>query len=54
VANTLHVVPRDDLVEHDSSTGEPDCVCGPTPTLVRPDNGREHWLLLHHALDRRP
>jgi hypothetical protein len=50
-ATVLHVVPVDDLIEHDS-WGE-DCVCGPEHGLVRTDNG-DRWLIVHHALDGRP
>lgn len=54
MANTLHVVPRDDLVEHDCSTEQADCVCGPTPTLAQHEGAPDGWLLVHHALDGRP
>ena len=52
--STLHVVPVDDLVEHESATDQPDCACGPTPTLVQHDSEPDHWLIVHHALDGRP
>jgi hypothetical protein len=50
-ADTLHVVPTNDLIEHDTS--EPDaCVCGPDPELVETDHG-DRWLIVHHSLDGR-
>lgn len=31
-----------------------DCVCGPTPELVRNDDGTDAgWLHIHHSLDGR-
>lgn len=49
---TIHVLPVDDLVEHDSS-GQVDCVCGPTTEPVKADDGYVGWLVSHHALDGR-
>lgn len=47
VKDGMHVVPVDDLIEHDTSDGG-DCVCGPT---------REEtvggWLVVHSSLDGR-
>ena len=48
---TLHVVPVDDIVEHDTS-GEAECVCGPDRELVRDEDG-DGWLVKHHSLDGR-
>lgn len=53
MTNVLHVTPQCDLVDHDTGTAEPDCVCGPE---VRPDpqeDGSMGWLLVHHSLDGR-
>jgi hypothetical protein len=50
---TLHVTPQSDLVGHDTSTAEPDCVCGPEATPVDQDDGAVGWLLVHHSLDGR-
>lgn len=47
----VHVVPVDDLIDHDTSGG--DCVCGPTPEAVKRDDGSIGWLLTHHSLDGR-
>jgi hypothetical protein len=44
---TIHVVPIDDLVEHELSGLE--CVCGPDAELL--DSG--DWLVSHHSLDGR-
>jgi hypothetical protein len=43
--STVHVVPINDLVEHEDD----DCVCGPAVEFV-PPNG---WLVTHHSLDGR-
>lgn len=50
---TLHVHPASDLVEHDTSTDQPDCVCGPEVQPVQRDDGTYGWLLVHHSLDGR-
>ena len=51
--DTLHVVPVNDLIDHDTATDEPDCVCGPTVERVKRDGGGDSWLLVHHSLDGR-
>lgn len=48
--STVHVVPRNDLIEHDSSE---DCACGPTPEAVFRDDGSNGWVYTHHSLDGR-
>lgn len=53
MTNTLHVTPQHDLVDHDTSTTEPDCVCGPEVRPVIQDDGSMGWLLVHHSLDGR-
>lgn len=50
-ASMLHIVPTDDLIEHDTF-GEQDCVCGPDLDLVETANG-DRWLVVHHSLDGR-
>ena len=50
---TLHVTPTDDLVDHDTSSAEADCVCGPQVKPVTHDDGSIGWLLVHHSLDGR-
>jgi hypothetical protein len=51
VTNTLHVTPTDDLVDHDTSSAEADCVCGPEVRPVTHDDGSIGWLLVHHSLN---
>ncbi|MGW4493755.1 hypothetical protein [Streptomyces sp. NPDC004376] len=51
--HTLHVTPVDDLIHHDTTTSQPDCVCGPEVRPVNQDNGTIDWLLVHHSLDGR-
>lgn len=53
MSNTLHVCPRDDAAPHDTSTTDPDCVCGPTLEPVVRDDGSNGWLIVHHSLDGR-
>ncbi|MFD4397203.1 hypothetical protein [Kitasatospora sp. NPDC058478] len=48
-----HVFPLDDLVEHNTTTEEPNCVCGPTTVPVERDDGSMAWLIVHHSLDGR-
>lgn len=50
---TLHVVPRGDIVEHDTATEEPTCVCGPRLEHVNYDEAPDGWILVHHSLDGR-
>lgn len=50
--SAIHVAPLNDLVEHDSSTDEPVCVCGPTIERVEGTQG-DGWLIVHHSLDGR-
>lgn len=47
---TQHVVPVNDLVEHEVSE---DCVCVPTAEPVQREDGSMGWLLVHHSLDGR-
>ena len=53
MTNTLHVTPTDDLVDHDTSSAEPDCACGPEVRPVTHDDGSIGWQLVHHSLDGR-
>ena len=47
---SVHVVPRNDLVEHDVSD---ECVCGVKTEPVERDDGTIGWLHVHHSLDGR-
>lgn len=47
----IHVVPIDDLIEHDSS-GD-DCICGPEIIPVERDDGSFGYLVSHYSLDGR-
>lgn len=51
--STLHVVPVNDLVEHDTTTDQPDCICGPQTQLTPRADGSDGWILIHAALDNR-
>jgi hypothetical protein len=50
---TLHIAPRDDLIVHDTSTTEADCICGPRTVPVEQKHGGTGWLIVHHSLDGR-
>ena len=50
--STQHVVPINDLIEHDSSGGQ-NCVCGPTTKPVEAEDGSMGWVVVHHSLDGR-
>lgn len=47
--NTAHVVPLEDLVEHD----EVGCVCMPTAIPHKCEDGSIGWINKHHSLDGR-
>ncbi len=47
---TLHVVPRGDLIEHDTDES---CPCGPTPRPEKAADGSVSWTIVHHSLDGR-
>lgn len=53
MSDALHVAPVNDLVEHDTSTVEANCVCGPEVEPVERDDGSIGWLIVHHSLDGR-
>lgn len=53
MTTTLHVTSTADLVDHDISTTEADCVRGPEVKPVTQDDGSIGWLLVHHSLDGR-
>ena len=49
--STVHVVPVNDLIEHETDDG--DCPCGPSVEPVFRDDGSNGWLITHHSLDGR-
>lgn len=49
--HTVHVVPRNDLVEHDDIGI--DCICGPRTEHLTANDGCDAWLVTHHSLDGR-
>jgi hypothetical protein len=53
VTHLLHVAPISDQVDHDTSTTEADCVCGPEARPIAHHDGSVGWLLVHHSLDGR-
>jgi hypothetical protein len=50
VTDILHIRPVGDLVGHDTSTSEPDCVCGPEVRPEKREDGSVGWLIVHHEL----
>lgn len=53
MSEAFHVVPVNDLVEHDTNTSEADCICGPEIEAVETDQGGINWMIVHHSLDGR-
>lgn len=49
---TVHVIPCNDLVEHDTGP-DTECVCGPALEAVPRDDGSYGWVYVHHSLDGR-
>ena len=41
--DVAHVVPANDLIEHDSDTTDADCACGPTTEPIIRDDGSVGW-----------
>jgi hypothetical protein len=50
-ADTMHVYPLHDLVEH--LTCGDGCVCVPRADPVKRDDGSVGWVMVHHSLDGR-
>ena len=48
---TVHVYPNNDLIDHDTESG--DCPCGPTSEPVFDADGACGWVVTHHSLDGR-
>jgi hypothetical protein len=48
---TVHTYPVNDLIEHDTDSG--DCLCGPATEPVPLDDGTIGWQVIHHSLDGR-
>ena len=53
MSQTLHVVPLNDLVEHDCATDEATCVCGPRIERETYPAVPDGWLIIHNSLDGR-
>ncbi|WP_405559048.1 hypothetical protein OHV08_34195 [Streptomyces canus] len=53
MTDTFHVVAQRGLVDHDTSTSEPDCVRGLEVRPTTQEDGSVGWLLAHHSLDGR-
>lgn len=51
LADAVHLIPVDDLIEHDTS-GNP-CVCGPDALPGYYDDGTVAYHVIHHSLDGR-
>ena len=48
---TIHVLPTNDLIEHEDEGT--DCPCGPTSEPVFDADGACGWVITHHSLDGR-
>ncbi len=53
MTDVAHVVPVDDIVKHDTSASEADCICGPETRPEKREDGSMGWLIVHHSLDGR-
>ncbi|MGV0042014.1 hypothetical protein [Mycobacterium colombiense] len=51
MSQTVHVLPNNDLIEHEDDGT--DCPCGPTVEPVFDSEGSCGWLITHHSLDGR-
>ncbi len=51
LVNSVHCVPINDLVEH--NTDNDDCICGPTTEPVERSDGSFGLIVIHHSLDGR-
>lgn len=51
MSDTIHVLPVNDLIEHEDE-GE-DCPCGPRVEAVFREDGSNGWIVVHNALDGR-
>lgn len=52
--NVAHVVPVDDLIEHDTSEEAGiDCVCGPRIEYLPTEENGDAWVIVHNSLDGR-
>lgn len=49
--STVHVLPVNDLIEHDDEGDG--CPCGPTSEAVFREDGSNGWVIVHHSLDGR-
>lgn len=52
MSDHVHVLPVNDLIEHDDEHQE-NCVCGPSVEAVHRPDGSNGWLYVHNALDGR-
>lgn len=52
-AGAAHIAPIADLVDHDTSSSEANCVCGPQLRPAAHNDGAVGWLIVHHSLDGR-
>lgn len=53
MADVLHAHPQNDLIAHDTATGDADCPCGPSIRPIEQEDGGVGWLIVHHSLDGR-
>ena len=55
MAAYAHAAPINDLIEHDTSSEEAGCICGPTIQLLTVNEGALPGIavIVHHSLDGR-
>lgn len=52
MGKTIHVIPLGDLIAHDISTDQADCICGPSVVCHQSPHG-DNWQIIHVSLDGR-
>ncbi|MEV0917833.1 hypothetical protein AB0I93_26695 [Streptomyces sp. NPDC049967] len=50
---TVHVAPISDLIEHETESDEPTCICGPVTMPIELVDGLIAWAHVHVSLDGR-
>jgi hypothetical protein len=51
MSDTIHVLPMNDLIEHED-VGD-GCPCGPASRPIKRDDGSVGWVVTHNSLDGR-
>lgn len=49
----MRTYPVNDLIDQDTDSDQPDCVCGPAVEHVPYSVGPDGWVIVHNSLDGR-